>query len=102
MSHSFQPGDSVIWWKGVGGGFAFPVLATVVAVTRKRVTITADDPDEKGEGIVTRHVSPASLRPHEAQPTPRPPTKSPARGGRRQPQATSPGSFESRYPHIAD
>src|ERR1700674_1724686 len=61
MAEAFQPGDVVIWAKGVGGGFAFPVLATVVRVTAKRVTIKAEDPDERGEGVVTRHVSPANL-----------------------------------------
>ena len=59
----FRPGDEVIWMKSVGGGFVAPVLATVVAVTPKRVTIRADDPDEKGEGVVIRHVRPASLQP---------------------------------------
>jgi hypothetical protein len=62
MAEAFQPGDVVVWWKGVGGGFVVPVLATGVRVTARRVTITADDPDEKGEGIVTRHVSPGSLQ----------------------------------------
>ncbi len=36
---TFQPGDQVIWLKSAGGGFVFPVLATVVAVTPKRVTV---------------------------------------------------------------
>jgi hypothetical protein len=61
----FRPGDTVIWMRNMGGGFVFPVMARVVAVTPKRVTITADDPEEKGEGVVTRHVSPDSLQPHE-------------------------------------
>src|SRR3954447_14480005 len=65
MAHSFQPGDKVIWAKGVGGGFHSPVSATVVAVTPRRVTIQADDPDERGEGLVTRHVKPESLLPQE-------------------------------------
>jgi hypothetical protein len=65
MAEAFQPGDIVVWWKGVGGGFVAPVLATVVRVTARRVTITADDPDEKGQGIVTRHVSPGSLQLHQ-------------------------------------
>ncbi len=43
-----------IWMKGVGGDFVFPVLVTVIAVTPKRVTITADDPDENGEGSLDR------------------------------------------------
>jgi hypothetical protein len=62
MAEAFRPGDVVVWWKGVGGGFVAPVLATVVRVTARRVTITADDPDEEGQGIVTRHVRPDSLQ----------------------------------------
>ena len=96
MAHSFQPGDKVIWAKGVGGGFHLPVSATVVAVTPRRVTIQADDPDEKGEGLVTRHVKPESLLPQE--------TGSPkGRGKRGGPQKAAPpaGSFEALYPHIA-
>jgi hypothetical protein len=95
MAHSFQPGDKVIWAKGVGG-FHWPVSATVVAVTPRRVTIQAYDPDEKGEGLVTRHVKPESLLPQE--------TGSPkGRGKRGGPQkvAPPPNSFEGLYPHIA-
>jgi hypothetical protein len=58
----FRPCDEVIWLRAAGGGFVFPVLATVVRVTSQRVTITADDPDERGEGIVTRHIKPSSLQ----------------------------------------
>ncbi len=61
----FRPGDAVIWAKPVGGGFALPVRATVLAVTAKRVTIAAEDPDEMGAGVITRHVSPGSLQPME-------------------------------------
>jgi hypothetical protein len=95
--HSFQPGDTVIWLRDVGSGFVFPVRATVVGVTPKRVTITANDPDEKGEGVVTRHVSPASLQPHIGRP------KRAVSRGRRQPKESPPpaDSFEARYPHIA-
>ena len=73
MAEMFRPGDIVIWWKGAGGGFVWPVQATVVRVTAKRVTIEADDPDEKGEGVVTRHVRPASLQHHRRPPGKEPP-----------------------------
>jgi hypothetical protein len=62
MPAAFQPGDVVVWWKGAGGDFVAPVRATVVRVTAKRVTIVVEDPDEKGAGVVTRHVSAASLQ----------------------------------------
>ena len=39
-----QPGDEVIWWKRIpGGDYAYPVLATVLKVTAKRVQIEGDD-----------------------------------------------------------
>jgi hypothetical protein len=62
MSRPFQPGDLVIWWKRVSGEFVSPVLATVLAVTAKRVKITAEDPDEDGSGLVVRYDAPASLQ----------------------------------------
>jgi hypothetical protein len=96
MAHSLQPGDEVIWLKGVGGGFVFPFQATVVAVTAKRVTITVDDPDERGEGLVTRHVKPSSLQLQKQRSS-----AAVTRKARRQENVTSPGSFEARYPHIA-
>jgi hypothetical protein len=97
----FRPGDKVIWLKN-SGGFVFPVLATVVAVTPKRVTITANDPDEKGEGIVTRHVRPASLQPSVGGTAQRRTARGVSRGSRpvkKPPPALD--SFEARYPHIA-
>jgi hypothetical protein len=99
--HSFRPGEEVIWLKNVCG-FVTPVLARVVAVTPKRVTIAADDPDEKGEGVVTRHVHPVNLQP-KGEGDPR---RRPARGashGRRAVNGGPPASdtFEGRYPHIA-
>jgi hypothetical protein len=100
MSHPFRPGDEVIWLKNVGGGFVFPVRATVVAVTPKRVTITADDPDEKGEGVVTRHVAPSRLQPHGREATQQP-AKGASRKGRSRGKSPAPDSFEARYPHIA-
>ena len=52
-SKPFQPGDRVVWWKQTpGGGYVFPVLSTVLAVTAKRVKIEAE------EGKVIRHALP--------------------------------------------
>lgn len=99
MAHLYQPGDTVIWWKNSGGGFAFPVRAKVVTVTPKRVTISADDPDESGEGVVVRHVSPVRLQPHkDARPMPPLPV---ARRRQRKGKSFAADSFEARYPHIA-
>ena len=96
----FRPGEEVIWLKNTGG-FVFPVSARVVAVTPKRVTITADDPDERGQGLVTRHVRPSSLQPREAA-TGHRPARGASRGGRGSEEAPPAGdSFEARYPHIA-
>ncbi len=96
MSHQ------VIWQKNAGGGFVFPVLATVVAVTPKRVTVQADDPEERGEGIVTRHVNPANLqpRPEGARKAHSRPTVS-RKGSPHKKARPSPDSFEACYPHIA-
>jgi hypothetical protein len=95
--HVFRPGEEVIWLKSAGG-FVSPVLATVVAVTPKRVTITADDPDERGEGLVTRHVRPISLQPKRESAA----RRRPARGSRPgKGAAPLSDSFEARYPHIA-
>jgi hypothetical protein len=42
-----QPGDKVIWWKRIpGGDYVYPVEATVLALTAKRVKIEADDDGE--------------------------------------------------------
>jgi hypothetical protein len=100
--HAFRPGDTVIWLRNAGGGFVFPVQATVVAVTPKRITITADDPDDKGEGIVTRHVSPARLQ-VQLEGAVEGRSKGTVSRGRHQakhPQSAA-DSFEARYPHIA-
>ncbi len=65
MSHrneSFKPGEKVIWLKRLPGGpYVFPVEATVMAVTAKRVRIEADDDGE----IVIRYVPPESLQRNE-------------------------------------
>jgi hypothetical protein len=103
MSHSFRPGDAAIWWKDAGGGFVAPVSATVVAVTAKRVTIQAMDPDDTGAGLVTRHVSPARLEPQAEAPSRRRPRGPVARGKARPQKAAAPpaDSVEARYPNIA-
>jgi hypothetical protein len=95
--YSFRVGEEVIGLKNVGGGFVFPVLAKVVAVTPKRVTITADDPDEKGEGVVTRHVHPASLQPKAKATT----SRKASRSRSLKAASAASDSFEERYPHIA-
>ena len=38
----FEPGDRVVWFKQTpGGGYVFPVLSTVLALTAKRIKIEA-------------------------------------------------------------
>jgi hypothetical protein len=81
-----RPGDAVIWEKSIGGGFTKPIKATVIALRAKRVTIAAEDPDETGAGVVTRHVDPTSLYLQErvpADPRPRRPVS-----GERRPRTT--------------
>ena len=64
-SKPFKPGDRVVWWKQTpGGGYVFPVLSTVLAVTPKRVKIEAEDE----EGKVIRHVLPSSIEHHAPSP----------------------------------
>ncbi len=59
VSEDLQPGDRVIWWKRIpGGDYVYPVQATVLALTAKRVKIEADDDGE----IVIRYVPPQSLQ----------------------------------------
>src|SRR5215475_1170184 len=54
-----QPGDKVIWWKRIpGGDYVYPVQATVLALTAKRVKIEADD----DRGVVVRYVPAQSLQ----------------------------------------
>ena len=54
-----KPGDRVIWWKRIpGGDYVYPVQATVLAVTAKRVKIEADDDAD----IVIRYVPRESLQ----------------------------------------
>ncbi|MBI3958744.1 MAG: hypothetical protein HY328_08040 [Chloroflexi bacterium] len=60
---SFQVGDRVIWWKQIpGGGYAYPVAATVLKVTANRVQIAGDDDGQ----IVKRSVTPESLQKEDA------------------------------------
>src|SRR3954447_20687908 len=66
-SKPFKPGDRVVWFKQTpGGGYVFPVLSTVLAVTAKRVKIDAEDE----EGNVIRHVLPRSIEHHAIPPKP--------------------------------
>jgi hypothetical protein len=56
---ALKPGDRVIWWKRIpGGDYVYPVQATVLARTEKRVKIKVDD-DGK---IVIRYVPRESLQ----------------------------------------
>lgn len=57
----FKPGQAVVWLKRIpGGDYVYPVSATVMALTAKRVRIRADDDGQ----ILIRHVPPESLQPH--------------------------------------
>jgi hypothetical protein len=59
VSESLQPGDKVIWWKHIpGGDYVYPVQATVLSLTAKRVKIEADDNGD----IVIRYVPLESLQ----------------------------------------
>jgi hypothetical protein len=54
-----KPGDRVIWWKRLpGGDDAYPVQATVLTLTAKRVKIETDDDGD----IVVRYVPRESLQ----------------------------------------
>lgn len=58
-SQSFKKGDKVVWLKRIpGGDYVYPVRATVLAITAKRVKIEADDDGQ----IVVRYVPPESLQ----------------------------------------
>ncbi len=62
MSHTdktFKAGEKVVWLKRIpGGDYVYPVSATVLAVTAKRVKIEADDDGQ----IVVRYVPSESLQ----------------------------------------
>ncbi|MCP4198826.1 MAG: hypothetical protein GY762_16905 [Proteobacteria bacterium] len=65
---SFQPNDEVIWWKRIPGGpYVYPVPATVLKVTAKRVQIEGDDDGRR----VVRYVPPESLQKRD-EPAPDP------------------------------
>ena len=54
-----KPGDQVIWWKRIpGGDYVYPVQATVLALTAKRVKIEAEDDGD----MVIRYVPWESLQ----------------------------------------
>ena len=56
-----KPGDRVIWWKRIpGGDYVYPVQATVLALTAKRVKIAVRDDGER----VIRYVPSQSLQRH--------------------------------------
>ena len=68
LTSSFQPGDEVIWWKRVPGDpYVYPVPATVLRTTAKRVQIEGDDDGR----IVVRFVPPTSLQKLD-EPSPQP------------------------------
>src|SRR5678815_5846982 len=59
VREDLKPGDRVIWWKRIpGGDYVYPVQATVLALTTKRVKIEADDDGD----IVVRYVPRESLQ----------------------------------------
>jgi len=59
VSDDLRPGDQVIWWKRIpGGDYVYPVQATVLALTEKRIKIEADDDGD----IVIRYVPLESLQ----------------------------------------
>ncbi len=59
-SQAFKVGDQVIWLKRIPGGpYVYPVAATVLAITPKRIKLEADDDGQ----IVIRYVPPESLQP---------------------------------------
>jgi hypothetical protein len=56
---ALQPGDRVLWWKRIpGSDYVYPVQATVLALTEKRVKIEADDDGD----IVVRYVPRENLQ----------------------------------------
>src|SRR2546425_9703827 len=56
---ALQPGDKVIWWKRIpGGDYVYPIQATVLVLTKKRVKIEADDDGKIG----IRYVPPERLQ----------------------------------------
>ena len=61
-NEALKPGDRVIWWKRIpGGDYVYPIQATVLGLTAKRVKIEADDDGD----IVVRYVPRESLQRQE-------------------------------------
>ncbi len=59
ISKDFKPGEKVTWLKRIpGGDYVYPVSATVLDSTAKRLKIEADDDGQ----IVIRYVPPESLQ----------------------------------------
>lgn len=99
-TETFKPGDRVVWWKQTpGGGYVFPVLSTVLAVTAKRIKIEAEDED----GRVIRHVLPRSIEHHASPPETcrNPPEKSETSRSKRVHEGTSPGRTKRAGPSVA-
>ena len=58
-SPRLRPGERVIWWKRLpGGAYAYPVRASVLTTTAKRVKIEAEDDSR----VVIRYVPAPSLQ----------------------------------------
>ena len=56
---ALKPGDRVLWWKRIPeGNYIYPVQATVLALTAKRVKIAARDDGER----MIRYVPAQSLQ----------------------------------------
>ena len=56
---TFKLGTKVTWWKRIpGGDYIYPVPATVLGITAKRVKIEANDDGQ----IIIRHVPLESLQ----------------------------------------
>jgi hypothetical protein len=59
VGEGLQPGDKVTWWKRIpGGDYVYPVQATVLRLTEKRVKIEAWDDGER----LIRYVPAQSLQ----------------------------------------
>jgi Calcium binding len=92
-TETFKPGDRVVWWKQTpGGGYVFPILSTVLAVTAKRIKIEAEDED----GKVIRHVLPQSIEHHASPPkSDRKPSQG-AKAGRSKRPGKEPSAAQSK------
>jgi hypothetical protein len=61
MTHRFQPGDQVFWWKRITRALEFPYRAEVLAVGVKRIQIATNEL-ANGSGRLIRHVAPEGLQ----------------------------------------